>query len=383
MNNVTPHKKTLTSILTISLMASALGFAGCNKGNNGQEIGAAASGAAPGSAVAPASVPLASAPVSASAVDAAYRPMTADQLYQLVAPVALYPDNLVAQVLAGSTYPDQITAANNWASQHTELRGAALQEAADQQPWDVSVKSLTAFPVVLKQMATNIQWTTALGRAYANDSNDVMNSIQVMRARAYECGNLKSSPQLKVVRAPASPVPAAGPVVVAPPPQTIVIEPAEPAVVYVPVYNPTVVYGAPLVLYPGYVYEPYGVVVTTGVISFGVGIAIGAFIGGHYGWGWHSWGMNWGGRYHGGWHGPAVMYNHAAYGTGAGARSTLHEAHAEGVESHAARERGVERSGSYERHEASWRGAGFHGFAHFGHFGGGHGGGGGHEERRR
>ncbi|WP_146010129.1 DUF3300 domain-containing protein [Burkholderia sp. WAC0059] len=364
MNNVIPHKRRLSSLLTISLMAGTLGLAGCNKANNGTGSAAAASSAASSAAV-PAST-VASESVVASAVSAAYRPMTMDQLYQLVAPIALYPDNLVAEVLAGSTHPDQIAAANAWMGQNAGLKDAALRAAVDPQPWDESVKSLTVFPAVLKQMATNAQWTTALGGAYANDSTDVMNAIQVMRTRAYECGNLKTSPQLRVVRRPAVAVPVSPTVIVPPPPETILIEPVEPAVVYVPIYNPAVVYGVPMVLYPGYVYEPYGVgaVVTTGVISFGVGIAIGAFVG-HYGWGWHSWGMNWGSH-----HRDPGVYHHGAFGERAMGRPM----HREGGFSHA--------------HYAGARHAlGFRGFGggHFGHFGGGRGGGGGggRGERRR
>jgi len=146
-------------------------------------------------AAAPASAPTApaTAPASSAAPASAYTPPSADQLYQLVAPIALFPDKLVAQVLAGSTYPDQITAADNLVAQNPNLKGTLLQAAVDPQPWDPSVKGLTAFPSTLDQMAKNIQWTTALGEAYVNDPTDVLNAIQVMRQRASAHGNLRST----------------------------------------------------------------------------------------------------------------------------------------------------------------------------------------------
>ncbi|AMP12250.1 hypothetical protein CAter282_4593 [Collimonas arenae] len=241
-------------------------------------------------------------------------PPTADQLYQLVGPIALFPDKLLAQVLAASSYPDQITAADNWLAQNKNLKGGQLQDAINQQPWDVSVKGVAQFPSVLDQMAHNIPWTSALGDAYVNDPTDVMNAIQVMRQRAASSGNLKNNQRQRIAVAPrvqpappanyalppGEPLVYAGPEVIPPPPETIVIEPAEPDVVYVPDYNPSVVYGEPLPVYPGYYYQPPpayyppGEIVTAGVITFGVGIAVGALIG-HHDWGWNSWGVHWGG----------------------------------------------------------------------------------------
>ena len=222
-----------------------------------------------------------------------YAAPTADQLYQLVAPIALFPDNLVAMVLAASTYPDQVSAAYQWLQQNSNLKGQQLMEAANQQPWDASVKGLTQFSDVLNQMATNLSWTSALGDAYYNIPQSVMNAVQVMRQRAYQSGNLKSNQQQNVTvqnqapgrrrlqRPPRRPQVT----VVQPPPQTIIIQPAQPEVVYVPTYNPTVVYGAPVPVYPGY---STGAMVATSLISFGVGIAVGAAIsggGGCCGWG--------------------------------------------------------------------------------------------------
>ncbi|WP_081627042.1 DUF3300 domain-containing protein [Bordetella sp. FB-8] len=273
-------------------------------------------------------------PASAPASSAAYTPPSAGQLYQMTAPIALFPDKLVALVLAGATYPDQISAANDLVTQNPDLTGAALVSAADQQPWDPSVKALTEFPAVLSQMSSNMAWTTALGQAYYNDPSDVLNAVQVMRQRAKAAGHLSSNRQIVVmtsppvvtpqyVPAPDAPLIYDGPPVVAPPPQTIVIEPAQPEVVYVPAYNPAVVYGAPVAYYPGYAYEPPvfapGVGVTVGLISFGVGIVVGAAMFSHVGWGWHNWGMHWApppsygpSGPGGGWR-PSVVYNHTTY----------------------------------------------------------------------
>src|SRR6516225_10419333 len=243
---------------------------------------------------------------------------TADELYQLVAPIALFPDNLVAQVLAASTYPDQVTAAHTWLQQNSNLKGDQLMQAVDKQQWDNSIKGLTQFPDVLNQMATNLSWTSALGDAYFNFPKDVMNAVQVMRQRASAAGNLKSNQQQNVSvenQAPGS-APEAAPsggsaapqtTIVQSPPQTIIIQPAQPPVVYVPTYNPAVVYGAPVAVYPGYVAPPStGALIATGLISFGVGMAVGAAMSNSCcGWGWNSWGC--------GWHNSTVVYNRNVY----------------------------------------------------------------------
>ncbi|HEM7883009.1 TPA: DUF3300 domain-containing protein [Burkholderia cenocepacia] len=324
MNHARAHRPVRTLIAS-SVIVSLLGLSACKHDDN--STAAPASDASAASATQPASTP------------AAYTPPSADQLYQMVAPIALFPDKLVALVLAGATYPDQIAAANTWVTQNPSLKGQALASAADAQPWDPSVKALTAFPAVLSQMASNPAWTTSLGQAYYNDPTDVMNAIQVMRQRAQKSGHLRSSGQLRVTQvaqaaqaAPAGYTPAtdapvvySGPAIVPPPEQAIEIEPAQPDVVYVPSYNPTVVYGEPVSSYPGYVYRPpvysTGEVVTAGVITFGIGIAVGAAIFGHHDWGWHAWGVNWGAphpegpAWHGGWQRPAVVYNHTTYVT--------------------------------------------------------------------
>jgi hypothetical protein len=224
-------------------------------------------------------------------------PLTTDQLDALVAPIALYPDALVAQVLAASCYADEVAFADDWLAQNQNLQGAALTQAVDQQSWDPSVKALTQFPSVLHDLAKNLSWTSNLGQAFTNQQSDVMAAVQVMRAKAQAAGTLQSSSQIRVVLQS---------------PQTIVIEPANSNVVYVPQYNPAFVFGTPLVV-PAYT-PP--VAVAAGV-SFGAGVAIGAAIGGGGfvaggfggGWGFGAWGMNWGGGGGGG----NINYNHNTY----------------------------------------------------------------------
>ena len=220
-------------------------------------------------------------------------PMSAQELQSLVAPIALYPDALVAQLLSAATYPDQIAVANAWMQQNKNLTGSALGQAVNGQSWDPSVKALTQFPSVLNNLAQNMVWTSQLGEAYHNQSSDVMAAIQTLRAQAKAAGNLKSGAQITVVQQS---------------PQTIVIQPTNPQVVYVPEYNPTVIYGTPYVT-PGY---STGDMVATSLLSFGAGMAVGAMMsGGCCGWGWSSWNCNW---YHGG---GAYYGNHPYYGNDA------------------------------------------------------------------
>ena len=128
-------------------------------------------------------------------------PLTAEELQGLVAPIALYPDSLVAQVLGAASFPDQVTAATNWLQQNSYLTGQPLMYAVDAQPWDPSVKAMTQFPSVLQNMAKNLSWTSALGEAYATQGPDVMQAVQVLRAKAQAAGNLTSGSQIKVVQA--------------------------------------------------------------------------------------------------------------------------------------------------------------------------------------
>jgi hypothetical protein len=237
-------------------------------------------------------------------------PLTAEELQGLVAPIALYPDSLVAQILGASSFPDQVAAATNFLQQNSSLSGSPLMYAVDAQPWDPSVKAMTQFPSVLQNMAKNLSWTSALGEAYTTQGPEVMSAVQVLRAKAQAAGNLKSGQQITVVQQS---------------PQVIVIQSASPQVVYVPQYNPAVVYGTPYVT-PGY---STAAVVTTAVVAFGVGIAIGAAMnGGCCGWGYSSWNCGWhgtttvvyrGGAYYGNtaWRGTAYGPNGVAhYGAG-------------------------------------------------------------------
>jgi Protein of unknown function (DUF3300) len=214
-------------------------------------------------------------------------PMSASELQALVAPIALYPDALVAQILTASTFPDQVAIANYWMQQNKSLTGSALMQAVNTQSWDASIKALTEFPSVLTNLANNLTWTSSLGEAYHDQQAEVMTAIQTLRAQAKSAGNLKSSSQITVEQQS---------------PQTIVIQPANPQIVYVPEYNPTVVYGTPYTT-PGY---SAGDVAAAGIIGFGAGIAVGALMsGGCCGWGYSSWNC--------GWHGTAVVYHGGAY----------------------------------------------------------------------
>jgi hypothetical protein len=199
---------------------------------------------------------------------------TQEQIDQLVAPIALYPDALVAQILMASTYPLEVVEAARWRQQpeNAQLQGAGLEQALEQQPWDPSVKSLVPFPQVLSMMDGNLQWTEQLGDAFLASQPAVMGEVQNLRQKAEAAGNLKSTPQQAVVQQQGD----------------IVIQPVNPQVVYVPYYNPMVVYGAwPWVAYPPYYFvEPPGYV-AFGLFGFGVGIAVADWF-----WGWGHW--DWG-----------------------------------------------------------------------------------------
>ncbi len=204
----------------------------------------------------------------------AHQPLDAGQLEQLVAPIALYPDALVAQVLAASTYPGQVQEADQWRRDQAYASPEQIAAGADMQPWDASVKALTGFPQVLAQMDRNLQWTTDLGNAYYNQPQDVLEAVQVMRGRAQAAGNLRSSPQLAVRYVD----------------QNIVLAPPDPQVVYVPAYNPWAVYGEPVSPYPGFSLAAAVGDFFTSTISFGLGIGLSALT---QPWGWVAWGVNW------------------------------------------------------------------------------------------
>ena len=203
-----------------------------------------------------------------------YQEQTPEQLQELVAPIALYPDSLVAQILAASTFPEQVVDADRWVQSHPDLKGDALGQAVDQLPWDPSVKALVAFPSVLGNMDKNLSWTSSLGDAYYNQEQGVMDAIQVMRRRAQEAGHLNSTPQQSVTTEGSN----------------IEIEPVSPEVVYVPAYDPWIVYGGPIVAWPGWYPYP-GIWYDGPVLFFGAGFGLGFF--GGYGWGWHHWGCDW------------------------------------------------------------------------------------------
>ena len=211
---------------------------------------------------------------------------TSAQLQQIVAPIALYPDALVAQILAAATYSAQVVEADRWMQQHPGLTGKQLAAQVDKQPWDPSVKALTEFPTVLANMDKNLSWTSSLGNAYVSQTQDVMNAVQVMRHRAQSAGNLTSTTKEKAT--------AQG--------RTIVIQPPDPNVVYVPEYDPWIVYGAPVVVWPGWYPYP-GLYAAAPGIAFGAGIQLGFF--GSFGWGWHHWGADWAHR--------SVTFNHRTF----------------------------------------------------------------------
>ena len=206
-------------------------------------------------------------------------PIPPDQLDSLVAPIALYPDSLLAQTLAASTYPLEIVQLQQWLSKNPGLKDKALADAVAKQPWDPSVQAMAALPDVVKRLADDIQWTTDLGNAFLAQQSGVMDAVQRMRQKAQDKGTLKSSDQQKVENQAVESK------------SVIVIEQANPQVVYVPSYDPVVVYGAPVYPYPPIYYPPAGYYAAGMAMSFGVGVMMGAFWSG--GWGW---GCGWGGN---------------------------------------------------------------------------------------
>ena len=225
------------------------------------------------------SQPAATAAAPAAATPADAKPaFTTEELEQLAAPIALYPDSLVAQIFMASTYPLEVVEAERWVKQTPGLKGDALANVLNQKTWDASVKSLVEFPDVLTMMSEKLDWTTKLGDAFIAQQKDLMAAVQTLRAKAKEAGNLKSNEQVNVeVEQEAGA-------------QVIVIESSSPEVIYVPQYDPVVVYGGwPYPAYPPYTYYPPGYVAGTALVSFGIGLACGAA------WG-HAWGnCNWGG----------------------------------------------------------------------------------------
>ena len=211
--------------------------------------------------------------------------LAAGDIEQLVAPIALYPDALVAQVLAGSTFPPQVVEATKWVQQNSKLKPEELAKAVEKQTWDQSIKALTQFPSVLDNMNKNLSWTSALGDAYFNQPQDVLAAVQKLRKQAYDAGNLKTTKEQTVTTQG----------------QTIIIQPANPQVVYVPTYSTTVVYGAPVPPPPGYSGADMA---AASMVSFGVGMLVGAAIANNS-YGYNSWNCNW--------HGGTVVVNNNTY----------------------------------------------------------------------
>jgi hypothetical protein len=232
---------------------------------------------APGNSVMYAQSP----PQSAAPQEQAAPKIPNEQLDSLVAPIALYPDPLLAQMLAASTYPLEIIQLQQWLQRNKGLKDKALVDAVEKENWDPSVQAMAPLPDAVKQLSENIKWTTDLGNAFLAQQGDVMDAIQRMRAKAQGAGSLKSNEQQKVEAK------------VVENKTVVIIEPANPQVVYIPSYNPTVVYGPPVYPYPPMAYPPPpppGAYVATAAVSFGVGMMVGSAM--HGGWGW---GCGWGG----------------------------------------------------------------------------------------
>ena len=204
-----------------------------------------------------------------------------EELEQIVAPIALHPDDLIAQILMASTYPLEVVQAERFTKQNANLKGDALTAALEKQDWDPSVKSLVNFPQVLTMMSEKLDWTQRLGDAFLADEKKVLDTIQSLRAKAQAAGNLKTTKEQTVIVEE----------------KIIKIEPVNPQVIYVPTYNPTVVYGAwPYPAYPPYSYYPPGYVASS-MMWFGAGMAMGA-----------AWGYAWGNS---NWHGGDVNINNS------------------------------------------------------------------------
>jgi hypothetical protein len=297
----------IARLLSASLVVGLLG--GCHKKADEQPqaqvqapaASAAAQPAAPASAAAPAP-PLAAsaAPAPASEAQPQARQYPPEELEALVAPIALYPDSLLAQVLMASTYPLEVVHAARWVKEHPDLKGDAAVKAAQDQPWDVSVKSLVAFPQVLVPMNEKLDWTQKLGDAFLVQEKDVLAAVQRLRVRAQQAGNLTTNPQQKVIveppaagnqggQAAQNAQPAQGGQAAAAPQNIVRIEPADPQVIYVPSYNPTTVYGGwsapaypPTYWPPPPAYYP-GAALASG-LAWGVGIAAAGAIFGNANW---------------------------------------------------------------------------------------------------
>jgi uncharacterized membrane protein YgcG len=256
------------------------------------------------------------------------------ELQQLVAPIALYPDALVSQILAASTYPTQIVEAERWMQRHSNLKGDELAKEVDKQNWDPSVKAMAQFPSVLENMDKNLSWTSSLGEAYISQPQDVTDAVQTLRQQASKAGHLDSNEQEKVTTQG----------------NTIIIEPANPQVVYVPAYDPWLVYGAPIVAYPGW-YPVPGIFLGGVGLSFGIGFGIGFF--GGFGWGWGHWGYDW--------HGGRPSFDHHDYNSHS--RDFGHDGyhHADSGHGNGGHGGGFDHGGGFHGSSGSHGGSNFHG----------------------
>ena len=217
------------------------------------------------------------------------QPFEPEELEAVVAPIALYPDALLAQIFMASTYPLEVVEAARWSKEHPDVTGDAVADAVQDQNWDPSVKSLVAFPQVLTMMNEKLDWTQKLGDAFLAQQADVMQAVQRLRNKAMETGNLKSGDEVTIKTEPAPAAETAessGTTVAAAPTQTIIIESADPEIIYVPTYNPTVVYGGwGYPMYPPYYYYPPGYVAGGAFWSFSFGFVVGGALWGNCNWG--------------------------------------------------------------------------------------------------
>ena len=226
---------------------------------------------------APAAAPAATAEAPAATAEAPPAKLPADQLDALVAPIALYPDPLLAQTLVASTYPLEIIQLHQWMAKNPTLKDKALADAVAKEPWDPSIQSMAAVPEVVKRLSDDIQWTTDLGNAFLAQQGDVMDAVQRMRSKAKDKGALESNEQQKVETK------------VVEEKTVIVVQPTNPEVIYVPSYSPTVVYGPPVYPYPPIYYPPYPP--GAAFVSFSFGVMMGAAF-----WGGSCCGCGWGGN---------------------------------------------------------------------------------------
>jgi hypothetical protein len=232
-----------------------------------------------------------------AATAGASAPATA-RVLQLVAPIALYPDPLLAQILVAAGYPAQVEQAATWMRVNPQLAGSGIATEADLQPWDASVKAVAQFPAVLENMDANRAWTSALGAAYLKDPQRVLNAVQVLRQRARAAGKLQStSEQTVMVQGP-----------------TITIEPADPDFVYLPSYDPWQVYGAPIAAYAGWVDVP-GAFYPGPDLYFGDALDVGLLAG--FGWAWNDWGFDW--------HDRRMVHDHGPHDDHGAALARAHE----------------------------------------------------------